>query len=112
MTKDKRKAWMRGLVAMPFSTDGTMTQETARLHRHANRASWAQPWIRDRQSAELRAYAEAMGWSVQRARAAVAPSARPWTMRKALHILAEFLVALGLILSPGALLILAHGFGY
>jgi hypothetical protein len=33
-------------------------------------------------------------------------------MRKALHTLAELIVALGLVLSPFAMLILAHGFGY
>lgn len=34
-------------------------------------------------------------------------------MRKPiLHILAEFIAALGLVLSPFAMLFLAHGFGY
>jgi len=35
---DNRKQWMRDLKAIKFSRDGLMTQETARMQRHANEA--------------------------------------------------------------------------
>lgn len=35
---DNRKSWMKELQAIKFSRDGLMTQETARMQRHANEA--------------------------------------------------------------------------
>ena len=61
MTKDNRKPWMRELWNYRFSRDGLMTQETARQQKNADKKQATKT---------LLDYAEAMGWSYQRAEAA------------------------------------------